>query len=193
VHLLNQGGIARKAFGIQIAHLIDQGLQLLARLGTILDYGTNLVEKVQSLVNLALGIGRVGSRLGSHGLPGDVGIAGVIGAIPVAIAIAAARVACGTGDAVADRTCQGSGALAAGLTGLTGLATLTGLALLASLALLTTLTGLAALLALLAGLTGLPVAGEWAGLAGLTLSRLTLSGLSVGTSAEAGELIAQAG
>ena len=61
VHLLNQSGIPREPAGIQTAHLIDQGLQLLPRLGTILHYGTNLVEKVQSLVNLALSIGRVGT------------------------------------------------------------------------------------------------------------------------------------
>ncbi len=30
MHLLNQGGIAGETAGIQIAHLIDQGLQLLA-------------------------------------------------------------------------------------------------------------------------------------------------------------------
>jgi len=40
VHLLDQGGIPGETAGIQIAHLIDQGL---------------LVEKVQSLVDLALG------------------------------------------------------------------------------------------------------------------------------------------
>ena len=194
MHLLNQGGIPGKTAGIQIAHLIDQRLQLLPRLGTILHYGANLVEKVQSLVDLALGIGRVGTLLGRHGLSGDASIAGVIGAIAVAVAIAAAtgRIACRTSDAVPDITCQGltpltalaTGALATGLT----LTTLTGLA-----AALTASTGLAALLARLprlpilrllltglASLTGLPVAAELAGplellaagLAGLPLSRL---------------------
>ena len=36
VHLLDQRGIPGETAGIQIAHLIDQGLQLLPRLGTIL-------------------------------------------------------------------------------------------------------------------------------------------------------------
>ena len=64
VHLLDQSGIPGETAGIQIAHLIDQGLQLLPRLGTILHHGANLVEKVQSLVDLALGVGRVGTLLG---------------------------------------------------------------------------------------------------------------------------------
>jgi hypothetical protein len=142
--------------------LIDQRLQLLPRLGTILHCGANLVEQIQSLVNFALSIGRVGTLLGRHGLTGDASIASVVGAIPVAIAIAATvGIARRAGDAVSDITCQGSagltrlatGALAAvlttlttltaGLTGLTGLTTLTGLA-----PGLTALTGLAALLAL---------------------------------------------
>ncbi len=65
VHLLHQFGIPWETAGIQLAHLVDQGLQLLARLGTILHYGANLVEEVQSLVNLPLGIGRVGALLGA--------------------------------------------------------------------------------------------------------------------------------
>ena len=86
--------------------MIDQGLQLLPRLGTILHGGANLVEKVQSLVDLALRIGRVGTLLRRHGLTGDASIAGVIAAIHVAVAIApaAARIARRTGDAVADLT-----------------------------------------------------------------------------------------
>ena len=64
VHLLDQRGIPGETAGIQIAHLIDQGLQLLPRLGTILHCGTNLVEKVQSLLDLALRIGRIGTLLG---------------------------------------------------------------------------------------------------------------------------------
>ena len=144
VHLLDQGGIPGETAGIQIAHLIDQGLQLLPRLGTILHYGANLVEKVQSLVNLALGIGRVGTLLRRHGLTGDASIAGVIAAKHVAIAIAraAGRIAYRTGEAVADRTRLAS-------------------------ACLTTLAGLAVLpwlLTWLTGLTGLPVAVELAGL-----------------------------
>jgi len=219
VHLLDQGGISREPAGVELAHLIDQRLQLLPRLGTILHYGANLVEQVQSLVDLALSIGRVRTLLGRHGLTGDASIAGVIGAIAVAVAIAAAtgRIACRTSDAIPDITCQGlpplaTGALATGLT----LTTLTGLA-----AALTASTGLAALLARLprlpilrllltglASLTGLPVAAELAGplellaagLAGLPLSRLRVRlrvGLRVrsrvrlraGTPAEAGKLV----
>ena len=77
VHLLDQRGIPGETAGIQIAHLIDQRLQLLPRLGTILHRGANLVEKVQSLVDLALRIGRVGTLLRRHGLAGDARIAGV--------------------------------------------------------------------------------------------------------------------
>jgi hypothetical protein len=114
VHLLDQGGIPGEAAGIQIAHLIDEGLQLLARLRAILHRGTNLVEKVQSLVNLALGIARVGTLLGRHGVTGDVRIAGVIGANAVAIAIgrATGRIAYRTGEAVTDRTGLASAGLA---------------------------------------------------------------------------------
>jgi hypothetical protein len=202
VHLLDQGGIARETAGIQIAHLLDQGLQLLPRLGTVLHYGTNLVEKVQSLVNLALRIGRIGTLLGRHRLTVDASIAGVISAKPVPIAIgpASGRIADRTGEAVADRTQLAlapaaltrlllAAALATGLTALTGLS-----ALLARLARLPRLAVLRLLPAGLTGLTGLPVAVEWpgfellAGTAGLTLSRLR-----VGTSAEAGELVAQMG
>jgi hypothetical protein len=166
MHLLDQGGIPRETLGIQIAHLIDQGLQLLLRLRTILHCGANLVEKIQSLVNLALGIGRVGASLGRHGLTGDASIAGVITAHRVAIAIgrATGSIAYRTGEAVADRTRT---RLASA-----GLPTLP--TLLAAL-----LARLAALLALLSGLAvlrlppaGLPVAVELAGLerlaAGLT-------------------------
>jgi len=44
VHLLDESGITRKALGIQISHLLDQGLQLLARFGAILHRGTHLVK-----------------------------------------------------------------------------------------------------------------------------------------------------
>jgi len=50
---------------IQTAHLIDQGLQRLAALRTILHGGTNLVQKAQSLFNLTLGIGRLGPSWGA--------------------------------------------------------------------------------------------------------------------------------
>ena len=107
------------------------------RLGTILHCGTNLVQKVQSLVNLALRIGRVGTLLGRYGLTGDASIAGILAAIYVPVAPATARIAHRTCDAVADRTRLAS----AGLTGLlaTGLTALT-------------LTALARLALLLAGL-----------------------------------------
>ena len=184
----------------------------MTRFGTILHGGAYLVQKVQPLFDLPLGVCRVGALLGRHGLTHDVSIAGVVVAKCGVTAIVRAG---GTGDAVAHRTRLASatltslllaaGALAAGLTTLT---TLTGLAA------LTALTGLAALLALLArlprlatlrwlltglaGLTGLPVAGELAGLellaAGLAgTAGLTLPGLLVGTPAKASELVAQTG
>lgn len=147
-HLLHQRGITGETARVQAAHLVDQGLQLLARLGTILHCGTNLVEKVQTLVNLALGIGRIGTLLRGNGPPGDAGIAGVNPTIrvPIAIGRAPGRIAHLTSDAVAD----------------------------------------------LAGLTGLPATREWAGLE-LLAAGLTLAGLSVGMSTEAGKLVAQAG
>jgi len=43
MHLLDQRGIAGETLGIQIAHFLDQGLQLLPRLGTVLNDGANLV------------------------------------------------------------------------------------------------------------------------------------------------------
>jgi len=134
VHLLDQGGITGETARIQTTHLVDQGLQLLPRLGTILHHGPNLVEKVQSLVNLALGIGGVGTLLRGYGPPSDASIAGVITAIRATIAIGAtSRVTYLTRDAVANlATLTGlaalpllltwSAGLAAGLTGAAGLA-----------------------------------------------------------------------
>jgi hypothetical protein len=138
VHLLDQGGITGETARIQTAHLVDQGLQLLPRLGTILHHGPNLVEKVQSLVNLALGIGGVGTLLRGYGPPSDASIAGVITAIRATTAIGAtSRIAYLTRDAVANlATLTGlaalpllltwsaglAGGLAAGLTGAAGLA-----------------------------------------------------------------------
>jgi hypothetical protein len=172
--------------------LIDQGLQLLARFGTILHRGTNLIEEVQSLCNLTLSIGRVGTLLRSHGLTGDASIAGVQIAerSATAIGVTTGR----TGDAVAHRTRLASaaaltclrlpaGTLAAALTTLTTLTTLTLLSTLAAfLTTLTTLTLLSTLAAFLTTLTGLAAAAG-----------LTLSSLRVGPSAEAGELVAQTG
>jgi hypothetical protein len=190
VHLLHQRGIARETAGIQIAHLIDQSLQLLPSLGTILYRGPNLVEKVQSLVDLALGVGRVRALLGCHGLTGDAAIAGVIGAIPVTIA-PTARIA--SGYAIADRTRLSA------LSRLPALSTLTsGLTSLTTLTWLRTLTALTGLIAR-ALLSGLAVSRLL--LAGLTLTGLAATaclplsawrtGLSVRTSTQVAELIAQ--
>src|SRR5580704_14298430 len=134
MHLLHQGRIAGETARIQIAHLIDQHLQLVPRLRAILHRGANLVEKVQSLLNLPLRIGRVGTLLGRYGLTGDAGIAGVVTAVPVALAVAPA-----TGNAIADLTTLASAGLTACLTGLSRLLTAaTGLAL-SGLTLLSTL------------------------------------------------------
>jgi hypothetical protein len=162
--------------------LLDQGLQRLPRLRVILRGGANLVQEVQALVNLALGIGRVGTWPGRYGLAGDVIIADILATIYVAVAPAtAAR----TNHTVADHTRLASAGLAyllaAGLTTLTALATLTRLTLL--LPGLTALTGLA-----------IPTELTVFSLAGLALSILTLSRLRIGlTSAEVAELVAQTG
>jgi len=124
MHLFDQAGIAWETARVQIAHLLDQGLQRLPRLWIILHGGTHLVQKVQSLVNLALGIGRVGTLPGRYGLTGDASIAGILAAIYIAVAPAAAR----TDHTVADQTRLASAhltyLLAAGLTILTALTTL---------------------------------------------------------------------
>ena len=105
VHLLDQGRIAAKTARIQITHLIDQGLQLLPRLRIILHDGANLVEQVQSLVDLALGIGWVGTLLGRRGPVGESAVSGVDVAIHGAITIAAPGCsAVRTAHAVADIT-----------------------------------------------------------------------------------------
>ncbi len=165
MHLFDQGGIAGEALGVQTAHLLDQRLQRLPRLWIILHCGTNLVQKVQSLVNLALRIGRVGTLLGRCGLTGNASIAGILAAIYVPVAPATARIAYRTCDAVADRT-----RLASVRPGLTGLLA----ARLTTLTSLTALTRLALLLAGLTALTGLPIAAELAlpALAGLALTIL---------------------
>ena len=46
VHLLNQRWIPRKPARIQFAHLVDQRLQLLTSLRTILQGGTNLIQQI---------------------------------------------------------------------------------------------------------------------------------------------------
>jgi hypothetical protein len=182
MHLFDQRGIAGETAGIQIAHLIDQGLQCLPCLWIILRGGTNLVQKVQPLFNLALRIGRVGTLPRRYGLTGDVIIADILAAIYVAVAPAtAAR----TNHTIADQTRWASAGLAHLLSTLTTLAALPRLTLLTTLAALPTLTRLTLLLA---GLTGAAVLT----LTILTLSGLTLSKLRVGlTSAEVAELVAQ--
>jgi hypothetical protein len=59
MHLFNESGIPRETAGIEIAHLLDQGLQLLPLFGIILNGRANLIESVQRLVDLTLGIGWV--------------------------------------------------------------------------------------------------------------------------------------
>src|SRR5271157_5686534 len=77
MHLLHQRRIPRKSLGIEIAHLVDQRLYLLPRFGTFLYGAANLVEKVQSLFDLALCIGRVRTLLGRYRLSHDVRVARV--------------------------------------------------------------------------------------------------------------------
>jgi hypothetical protein len=197
VHLFDQGGIPGETFGIETAHLIDERLQLLPRFGAILHSGANLVEDVQTLVDVALGIGRVGTLLGRHGLAHDVSIAGVKVAIRGTTAIPTGRIPHWTGETIAHRTRLASAALTALLLATSTLASALTALLTALAALLTGL--LTGLTALLAGLAALPVAAELltshrlaasARLTLLTWSRLTLSRLSVGTSTKTGELIA---
>jgi len=177
----------------------------LARLGTILHHGTQLVENVQTLIDLALGIGRIWTLLRRCGLSGNACVAGVHRA---AIAITATvRTGCSAGNAVANRTRLTSRLPAATALSATALASLLSLALLPGLATLRLLlTALAAsalsalsLLALslaltLASLSGLRVAVQLAGLS-LTLlasALATLARLSIGLSSQSRELIPQA-
>lgn len=167
MHLLDQRRIAGETAGVEIAHLLDQRLQLLPRLGTFLHYCANAVEKVQTLINLALSIGRVRALLGRHGMTGDLRIAGIPGANVSAVAIlllATAGIANRTRGAIAYASLASAALLATLLTTLPGLSTL--LSLLATLAVLRLLlalltallaTALLPLLALLTTLlTGLP-------------------------------------
>jgi hypothetical protein len=71
--------------------LFDKRLQLLPSFGTILHRGANLVQKIQSLVDLSLSIGRIEAlrtRWGSAG--GESAIAGIKVAVYRGVAIAAA-------------------------------------------------------------------------------------------------------
>jgi hypothetical protein len=199
VHLLDQRGITRKTAGIEIAHLFDQRLQLLPRLGAILHRRSNLVEKAQSLLDLALGVCGIRTLLRSYGLTRDTSIARIVAAISSSIAAATARrIAYAARNAVADLARPVPTSLAT-LTGLPTGACLTTPASLAS-ALPTRLTAL--LTTLLAPLARLPVLSLLRSrLARLPaeLTRLQLpaetAGLALrpGTSAEAGNLIAQTG
>jgi len=201
VHLLHQGGVPGKTARIQTTHFVYEGLQLLPRLGAILHCGPNLVEEIQTLVNIALGVGGVRTLLGRHCLTLDSCVSGVNVAVDraIAISLAAGRIAVRAREAIAHRTrlesaptltclLLAAAALAASLAALTRLAA----------ALLSALSLLASLLACLPGLTRLPIAIELAGLellpAGLPgAAILTLSGLRVGTSAQTRELVAQTG
>src|SRR5580698_9986260 len=89
MHLLHQRRIPRESAWIQITHLVDQSLQLLLGLGTVLHRSANLVEEVQSLIDLVLRIGRIRTLLRRHRLPHDVRIAGVQIAVSRTTAIAA--------------------------------------------------------------------------------------------------------
>jgi hypothetical protein len=94
-------------------------LQLLPRLRTILHHGANLVENVQSLVNLALRIAR-GEALWQTSLTGAKGVtAAIIGANPALIAASAT-----IGDRAAPTVARLSwlAVASASLTSLTGLA-----------------------------------------------------------------------
>jgi len=58
MYLLDQGWIAWETARVQIAHLLDQGPATVARaLGIVLHRRANLVQSVQCLIDLALGIG----------------------------------------------------------------------------------------------------------------------------------------
>jgi hypothetical protein len=175
VHLLDQGGIPGEAAGVQLAHLINQSLQLLPRIGAILHCGANLIEKIHSLVDLALRIGGVGTSLRRHRPSRDASIAGVNAADYIAIAAGpTGRIADLAGKAIANLT----GLASAGLTTLTRLARLPGLAA-AELA-LTVAAKLALAVTALLAFVGTALLA-WAGL------RIRLA------SAEAGELVAQTG
>ena len=198
VHLLDQRRIPWKELGIQVTHLFDQRLQLLARLGAILHRGLHLIEKVQPLIDLGLGIGRSGSLSRHCGRAGSASGAGVIAKRAVFIVPAtAARI---TRDAGTPALTT----LLATLSRLASLALLSTLARLATLALLSALSRLAtlALLTALALLSRLTVARQLlagpvtllsrlSAAAGLSLTRLSLSRLPAGTSPEPIELIPQ--
>jgi hypothetical protein len=194
VYLFHQTLIPRETAGIQIAHLIDERLQLLLCLGTILHSSANLIEQVQSLVNLGLGIGWGGTLRPRHrGLAGDAVIAGIDVAIRGAASTPATRLSVRNAVALlATLTLTLTLPLALALTGLTtlALAALTLATLLALAVLPLLLTGLSALTGLLTvrhELTGLELPGLTAA-AGLALARLR-----VGLSAESRELVAHTG
>src|SRR5437764_13897628 len=104
MHLLDQRGIPREPLRVQTAHLIDQRLQLLLRLGTILHGRAHLVEKVQSLIDFTLRIGRIGTTLLRLGPICKTTIAGVKALKRAATAVSAPSASIGycTRDTIAD-------------------------------------------------------------------------------------------
>jgi len=208
VHLFHQRRVPWEALRIQIAHLVDQRLQLLPRFRAILHRRANLVEKVQSLVDLPLRIGRICALLRRHGLARDVRIARIPRAKPIAIPVAPAarrRIANRSCVAVSNRAglavAHPASLLPAALaclllpaSALTALAALT--TLLSRLTLLSGLAGLPVLPLALTLLPRLPVAIELARLkllaAGWSATAgLSLAGLPVGGRPKTRELVAQ--
>ncbi len=144
------------------------------RFRTVLDGGAHLVENVQTLIDLALGVGRVGTLLGRDSLTHDVRIAGVKVAIRHAAAIAARRIPHWTGLAIAHRTRLASAAL-------TSLLLASG-ALTAALPALALTAWLTALTALPADRLDRPLAALLAGLA-VAAELLALHRLAAGLAA----------
>jgi hypothetical protein len=141
VHLLNQSRITGETAGVQVSHLVDQGLQLLACFRTVLHGGPNLVQKVKPLINLALRVGRIRTLLGRRGGAGNSGVARIVSTIAIGPITPSRTAAC---RAITDVTRQAS----ATLTALPSLSLLSALTNLPPLTLLTTLTLLATLPAL---------------------------------------------
>lgn len=166
MHLLDESGIARETAGIEITHLIDQRLHLLLVFGIVLHCGTNLIEGAQSLINLALGVGRVLAWPRHRGRTGCyLGVAGVDVAVGRTASTAAPR------TVVVDLT------RLAALCHLTAL-TLSALSLSLSLALPLSLPALT-LFALSLSLPGLTLFALTLALLALTLALLALARLTV--------------
>jgi urease gamma subunit len=140
VHLLNQSRITGETAGVQVSHLVDQGLQLLACFRTVLHGGPNLVQKVKPLINLALRVGRIRTLLGRRGGAGNSGVARIVSTIAIGPITPSRTAAC---RAITDVTRQAS----ATLTALPSLSLLSALTNLPPLTLLATLPALARLAA----------------------------------------------